>query len=427
VEPSRQSNPDDRLAERTELTLLLGRLLFRYGASTQRIIDSMELLHKRLGGEKLEVLVTYDAITVTATESGRICTLVDASSEVAGVNIHAQGKIRRLLLQHEEETRDPARFRARLHEISSEPDLLAIFPWRWLAAGAVSAGFCAFNGGDWAAIGIAIAASLVIFAVRFELFRRKFSVYPATLGAVCVGGLVAALAARQGWSVTPDLALVAPVLFLVPGVPLITGGIDITRNHNSIGLARIAFTLVLTATLALGLAVSLPLVLTLPSDAAAPHAALWFRPLVDAAWGAVAAAGLAMLNGGHWRAIGVCAWCGAMARLVRECGVEFGIDPAGSALLAAVATTMLAIRLSTRHSMPSVILAVMGCLTLIPGFYAITGARVLFQLSVRGAEMPWPEAALGMQMMLQALFIAFGIVAGIILTFMVVERGSRRV
>jgi len=426
VESATPSSPD-ALIERTELALLLGRLLFRSGASTQRIIDSMELLHARLGGERLDVLVTYDAITVTASEGGRSCTRVDASREVAGVNIHAQGEIRRLLLNEETTPADLARIRERLHEIATAPERVPTYPWRWLAAGLVSAGFCAFNGGDWPAVGTAVVASLVIFAVRFELLRRQFTVYPATLGAVSIGGLIATLAARQGWSATPDIALIAPALFLVPGVPLITGGIDITRNHNSIGLARIAYTLALTATLALGLLLSLPLLVHAPLTTAAPLSISWPRPLIDAAWGALAAAGLALLNGAHWRAVGVCAICGATARFLRESGVEYGFDPAGATLLAAVVVALLAIGLGARRRMPSVIVAVMGCLTLIPGFYAITGARGLFQLSVRGAAMSWPEAAAGFQNLLEALFISFAIVAGIILTFMVVERGTRRV
>lgn len=426
-EPVMKTAREYTIHERTSVVLMLGRMLFRFGASTQRVIDSMELFHSHLGGGKLEILVAYDAITVTATEGTETCTLVDAAREVAGVNIRAQGEIRRMLLGDDAATWDLARFRERLLEIAATPPVLPAVPWHWVAAGVVSAAFCAFNGGDWMASAISVPSALIIFTVRRELLRRKFSVYPATLGAVCLGGLGAALAARTGWSGTPDIALIAPVLFLVPGVPLILGGIDITRNHNSIGLARIAYTLVLTATLIFGLGLSLPVISHAPLFPHAPQIVHWYQPLIGAGWGAIAGACLALLNGGYWRAIGSCALCGAMARLVREGGGILGVDAATATLLAAVAATILAIVLGTRRRMPSVIIAVMGCLTLIPGFYAITGARVLFRLSVLGGDMPWPEAAMGLRMLLQALFVSFAIVAGIILTFMTVERGTRRV
>jgi uncharacterized membrane protein YjjB (DUF3815 family) len=277
------------------------------------------------------------------------------------------------------------------------------------------------------AVGIAIVVSLVIFAVRFAMLRQKFTVYFATLGSVCIGGLMAAFAARSGWSTTPEVAFVAPVLFLVPGVPMITGGIDIARNHNSMGLARIAYTLALTATLALGLACSLPLIAGFPLPPALAASHLWVTPFIGAAWGALAAAGLALINNGRWRAIAVCALCGATARLVREGGVELGLGIAPSTLLAAAATTVLAIRVSRWHRMPSAVVAVMGCLTLIPGYFAIVGARAMFELSVRGAGMPWPDAVHGFQMLLQAVFIVLGIVFGIIFTSMAVERATPRV
>jgi uncharacterized membrane protein YjjP (DUF1212 family) len=423
-----EDSPRDRvLIDRTELTLFLGRVLFRFGASTQRIIDFMELLHRRLGGENLEVLVTYDAITVTSKVGNLSCTRVDASHEMAGVSIHGQGEIRRLLLRPEPGIWTVEHLRAELQKIVTDAQPGPAYPWHWLAAGAVSAGFCAFNGGDIPAIGIAIVASLAIFAVRLALLQRRFTIYLATLGSVCVGGLIAAMAARLGWSTTPELALVAPVLFLVPGVPMITGGIDITRNHNSIGIARIAYTLALTATIALGLTLSLPLIIDIPALGAAAATPPWFKPIIDAAWGALTAGGLAFLNGGRRPAILICAGCGAAARLIRETGVELGAGIAAATLLAAVATTVLAIWLGERRRMPSVILAVMGCLTLIPGFIAIVGVRGMFRLSVHGAEIPWPEAAHAFQMLLLAIFVAFAIIMGIIFTVMAIERDTRRV
>ena len=425
VESAQSISPDSALTERAELALDFGRLLFRFGASTQRIIDSMELLYRRMGGGRLEVLVAYDAITVTASEGARLCTEIDASREVAGTNIHGLGQIRRMLAA-ESDSWTVESCRARIAEIANTPEMAAVFPWKWLAAGAASAGFCAFNGGDAPAIGIAAVVALVIFAVRFAMLRKKFTVYLATLGSVCIGGLMAATAARLGWSRIPEVAFVAPVLFLVPGVPMITGGIDIARNHNSVGLARIAYTLTLTATLALGLAFSIPLIAGLPMPPV-PASHSWATPFVGAAWGALAAAGLALINNGRWRAIVVCALCGASARLVREGGVDLGLDIAPATLLAAVATTLLAIRVSRWHRMPSAVVAVMGCLTLIPGYFAIVGARAMFDLSVRGAKMPWPEAAHGFQMLLQAVFIAIAIIFGIIFTSMAVERAAPRV
>jgi len=387
----------------------------------------MELLHSKLGGGRVEALVTYDAITITAFAGGRTCTRIDASREPAGVNIRGQATIRRLLLNNDLAMWDMPMVRARLDEIASVPDFTPTFPWRWLAAGGASAGFCAFNGGDTAAMVIAIVASLVVFAARFELLRKRFTVYLATLGSVFLGGVVAAVATRQGWSATPEVALVSPVLFLVPGAPLITGGFDLTRNHNSMGLARIAYTLALTATIALGLGLAIPLIVDLSTIASSTAPLTWPRIMEDTAWGAVTGAGLALLNNAYWRSIGICALGGATARLLRESGVELGLDNTSATFFAAIVTTLLAYWLGERRRLPYVLLAVMGCLTLIPGYYAINGVKGLFRLANYGTGMPWPEAVQGLQSLLQAVFISFAIIAGIIFTLMVVDRDRRRV
>ncbi len=406
---------------------MLGRMLFRYGASTQRIVDSMECLHGKLGGGQLEVLVTYDAITVTALENGRTCTRIDASRELPGVNIRGQALIRRFLLGKETHLAGPAAYREKLREIASAPEFAAAFPWKWLAAAGASAGFCAFNGGDAAAMVIAMVAAVVIFAVRGAMLRRKFTIYLATLGSVFLGTVLAALAVRLGWSGTPTVALVASVLFLVPGAPLITGGFDITRNHNSVGLARIAYTVAVIATIALGLGMAIPLLVEL-SRLATFHVPLTpLRIVEDTIWGAVTGGALAVLNNGYWRSIGICALGGALARCVRETGGFLGMEAVSATLLAAVGTTLLVYWLGEARRLPTAQLAVMGCLTLIPGFFAISGVNGLFQLAIQGGAMPWPDAAEALQHFVQAVFISLAIVAGIIFTLMVVDLDRRRI
>jgi uncharacterized membrane protein YjjP (DUF1212 family) len=418
---------DPELAERAELTILFGRLLFRYGASTQRIIDSMETLHARLGGDRLEVLVAYDAITITSFAGDASCTRLDASREPAGVNKHGLRELRILLLENPAQPLTIDHVRSRLREIASAPDLLRPFPWKWLAAAVASAGFCSFNGGDNAALVIAALASIVIYALRLEFLRRKFSIYVSTLFAVAAGGMVATLLARSGWTATAEIALVASTLFLIPGIPMINGGIDIARNHNSMGLARIAFTVALTSTIVLGLALSLAVIFDIPGLNADHPTKMASPAWLGAIWGALAAGALALLNNSRSYAILACALCGATARLTRDLGTSFGMHAATATLIAAVLTTLLAIQLSQRRFLPAPVIAVMGCLTLIPGFYAITGIRGIFELSVGGPAESWQDALFGLQMLLQALFISISIVAGIVFTSMAVDRDARRV
>ena len=72
---------------------------------------------------------------------------------------------------------------------------------------------------------------------------------------VLITALVASLLAGNAlWlSQTPQSALTAAVLLLVPGVPLINASVDILRGHISAGLARATTSLVVFLGIALGL------------------------------------------------------------------------------------------------------------------------------------------------------------------------------
>ena len=62
-DPVRRTEPVPATAA-VYLCLLLGRILFNFGATTQRIQDSIACLARYLGC-KVELLVSYDALLVT--------------------------------------------------------------------------------------------------------------------------------------------------------------------------------------------------------------------------------------------------------------------------------------------------------------------------------------------------------------------------
>ena len=59
---------------------------------------------------------------------------------------------------------------------------------------------------------------------------------------------------------TSEVALATSVLFLIPGVPLINGVIDIVEGHVLIGCSRLIGALLLILCIAVGLSVTLLMV-----------------------------------------------------------------------------------------------------------------------------------------------------------------------
>jgi len=60
-----------------------------------------------------------------------------------------------------------------------------------------------------------------------------------------------------GWGTTPDMALGTSMLYLVPGVPLINGVMDIIDGHVLAGFSRLVNACMLIICIALGLSFTL--------------------------------------------------------------------------------------------------------------------------------------------------------------------------
>ena len=70
-----------------------------------------------------------------------------------------------------------------------------------------------------------------------------------------VSAFVASLCASTSviFDITSEIAIATSVLYLVPGVPLINGVIDIVEGHVAIGLSRLVSAWLLIGSIAIGL------------------------------------------------------------------------------------------------------------------------------------------------------------------------------
>ncbi|MFZ0712548.1 MAG: threonine/serine exporter family protein, partial [Terrimicrobiaceae bacterium] len=68
------------------LCLLLGRILFSFGATAERIQDSIACLARYLGF-KVDALVSYEALLITVSEGETFRTRVDSRRAFAGLNL----------------------------------------------------------------------------------------------------------------------------------------------------------------------------------------------------------------------------------------------------------------------------------------------------------------------------------------------------
>jgi len=422
---SRLSTASPGGVDNIDLYLYLGQLLLQNGASTQRVMDSIKVLHASLGGGEIQVVVDLDALIITSVDACGGCTRVARTKAPMKVDSVVLTEISRLLHRLPEEKLSPEQVRERLGKIADRVPLYST----WICAVMVSIAMAAFgllNRGDLASAVIVFPATLAAFFLRHLLVRKSFNPYVVVLATAALGGLVVCLVARVEATITPDIALAAAVIFLIPGVQLINGGMEVLRNHVQVGMARLTSVIVTLAVIAFGLGVALAL-LPLPNSNASfdwpgwPTNILW-----DALLGAVAAAGFAALFNTSFYPLVACALCGAMGRGARVVLLNYGVEIALATLVSTVAITLIAIYFARRWVLPEIAISVTAALTMIPGYFAIKFMNGLFSIASHGADISREAFLFTAQAGLNGVLISAALVAGIIFPIMILMRDKPR-
>lgn len=122
------------------------------------------------------------------------------------------------------------------------------------------AAFCKLFGGDFGAICVLFVSTFVGVLARH--FLNKIKMDFRLIVVLCA--FVSSMIAYIGGSVlkltnTPDVAIGTSVLFLIPGIYLINGVIDILDGHSLNGMSRIIRVIILISCIAIGLYITLSL------------------------------------------------------------------------------------------------------------------------------------------------------------------------
>ena len=139
--------------------------------------------------------------------------------------------------------------RRRYGELIDKPRIDPIFVL--VTVGLANASFCRLFGGDWTAAGI-------VFTARQRMQAHGVNHFLIFIISAFMASLCASAALR--FDCTAETALATSVLYLVPGVPLINGVIDIVEGHILIGFSRLINALLLIICIAIGLSATLLMV-----------------------------------------------------------------------------------------------------------------------------------------------------------------------
>jgi uncharacterized membrane protein YjjP (DUF1212 family) len=226
----------EALTEVIKLSLWAGQLLLQHGAETQQVETTVHRLSTGLGCDWADILVSPNAIVMTAISGGEFRTKVRRVVGL-GVNMAIVTEVSDLHRRVETGELDAAGLRAELRRISDMPGSYN----RWLvviAVGLACASFSRLFGGDWQVFFVTLLAASGAMFTRQELQQRYFNAFLVTIATAFVAGVLAGVATHIGLDSQPQTALASSVLLLVPGVPLINAVEDLIKGHIVTGLVR---------------------------------------------------------------------------------------------------------------------------------------------------------------------------------------------
>lgn len=361
---------EHQMGEDADAVLRLGAMIMAAGTGGYRVIRAMKRAARALGFDRVEAVISVNNITCSFHKGELFRTIVvnrdnpavDASRIEALENLsHSMGSSYTAEELHRE-----------LDQIEQRVGK------RWpvwvqaLAAGLACSGFAVLNHYPFLEAVVVALAAAVGQIVRHSCARRHLN----QLGTTAVAAVVASLMylfmakglAMVGIIDSPTFTTgyVASVLFLIPGFPLFSSLLDLSRFDLFSGLSRLCYatTVICTATMA-ATAVSLITGLQpLPPDPATPNL-LWYLEATGAT--IVGIAGFAILFNSSRRMVITATLIGTVANMVRLVCAEAGLQPQFAAFIGALVVGLLGALLTKRISIPRITITVPASVVMIPG------------------------------------------------------------
>jgi uncharacterized membrane protein YjjP (DUF1212 family) len=368
---SKQNHDEARLIQASRVVLRTGLLSLTSGTGSYRVKESMRRIAQAIGIEQHHAHVTLTEITSTSHYHKLFRTEV-AETRAVGVNAARLKSLQDLAdrLQRASGPADIDEVAAALDHIQRQPPLHRA-TLNALSAGLACACLSFLIGGGPIEIASALTGATAGQYLRRALVHRRFNQLGVTMLAAALASMVylataAGLDAALGNGPSQG-GYVAAVLFLIPGFPLVTAGLDLARLDLSAGISRLGYAVMLT--LAAGLvvwAVSLLVHLT-PSDLhpfdLPPDLVRGLRLLASF----VGAASFALMFNGTWKIAGLAGTCCSIANPLRLELHDLGVLPQVAAAAAALAVGLLSGLFAAPLRVPRITLSVPAVLPMIPG------------------------------------------------------------
>lgn len=414
------TQPDDDellLIQQSGVVLRAGLMSLSAGTGSYRVKETMRKIATALGIERHHAQVTLTEITSTSHRGSSFRTEV---AEAHGVGVNA-ARIAALENLANRVRAAPApvgvqEVNEALGAIEREPPRFgAVLNGLW--AGLACAAFAfLIGGGPFEIVGALVGGWAGQIARRLLVSRHgnQFGATTVAAATACLAYLATVEAGRLiGESVAAHQAgYVAAVLFLIPGFPLVTAGLDLAKLDLSAGVARLTYAALIAVSAGLAVwAVALVLGLS-PDPLPTPDLPMAALVPLQAAASFVGVAGFALMFNGTWRMAGAAGVIGMLANVLRLELVRVEIPPQAAAATAALLAGLLAAVAGPWLRIPRITLTVPSVLVMVPGVLLY---RAIFAVSEG-------DAAAAVGTFTQAALVTIALPIGLAISRMLTDR-----
>lgn len=354
----------DQLREVLDLSLRAGQLMLENGANTARVEDAVEQLGHALGASRMDVFVTPTGIIASDTSGVEHRTRLLRIYH-SGIDLNRTGCVLELTRRAAAGELTPAQVREQLEQISRQPRLYGLgLTTLWIAL-ACACFALLFGGGlpEVIATGVAAAGAHLL---RAGMGRLNFGRITATYLVAVVASFAGLQLANLLGARTSEVALLSPVLLLVPGVLMVSSVSDLFRGDTVSGMARAMQAFLVTVTIGAGLWTTTLLSGVKVTPFGAPLAPLMLSvPLAF-----ITTAGFAVLFDVPRKALTLSALVGAAAWTTRTVVLALNTPPEVAFFAGGMVCALLAEPLSRWLKLPPSTFIIPGFIPLVPGISA---------------------------------------------------------
>ena len=302
---------------------------------------------------------------------------------------------------------------------------------RWvvlLLAALANACFCRLFDGNITSMAIVFMATLAGFLVRQELTRR--GVNHLAVFALCafVSTMIGVTDYLYFHGGTEDISLGTSMLYLVPGVPLINGVMDIIDGHALDGIARLTNACLLIICIAVGLSATVVIFDVDPTTfTKVVRPDVVKAAIADGLFAAVAGVGFAIISNPPRKALLVCALLACVGHGVRYFlmhNSNLMLDQVTASTIAGFVIGLLAVPFAMRIHCPAECFAFPSLLPMVPGMFAYKAVRDLINIVRLPDEYTMEYVSRFFHNSSLTMLVMFGMVVGCIIPIFIFHRQS---